>query len=337
MRIALFPFRAQMVRALLCCLATSVVTACRPEVTTPAGPSANVRAARAATTTDMTVSAATPDSATQDTTLDVTISGSGFVAGTSAVWALGGVPDSLQVRTNTTQFVSSRKLIANITITKSAVATKWDVVVTAAGKKGGIGSDAFTIKTKVVDPTTTWKIPLADAGLALRSDHAYSDGTYSVYANGVCNVTGTVFATSPTSSGDATLQTSTASRGKCGRTVSLFYPDGFSETVATFANLNSLDNTTYSIPVGATVTRRLVINPSAVMVHATRCGKLYFGVGPLGEQGIGTDSVLVTRIDASSWQVRSKAAPNDRALCETTGVIYEMPVSFVIIASYPLP
>lgn len=335
MRTALFPCTAHVLRALSFCLVTSAITACRPEVTTPIGTPADVKAARAVTTADMTVSGATPDSATQDTTLDVTISGSGFVAGTSAVWALGGVPDSLQVRTNTTQFVSSRKLIANITITKSAAATKWDVVVTAAGKKGGIGSDAFTIKTKVVDPTTTWKIPLADAGLALRSDHAYSDGTYSVYADGVCNVTGTIASTTPTSSGDAA--TRFLSRGKCGRTISLFYPDGFSENVATFNNVNGLDNTTYSISIGATALRRLVINPGVVNFTATRCGKLFFGVGPLGEKGIGTDSVLVTRIDASSWLVRSQPAPNDRALCETTGVIYEMPVSFVIIASYPLP
>jgi hypothetical protein len=285
----------------------------------------------------MTVTAATPDSATQDTTLDVTISGSGFVTGTAAAWSLGGVQDPLQVRTNSTRFVNSRQLVANISISSSAVVAKWDVVLTAAGKKGGIGSEAFAIKSKVVDPAATWEIPLADAGLALRSDHASGDGVYSVYASGSCNVQGGFLATTATSSGDATLQTSLATKGKCGRTVSLFYPDGFTETVATFANLNDVDNTVYSIPIGTTVTRRLVINPGVVMVHPTRCGKLFFGVGPLGEQGIGSDSVLVTRIDARSWQVKSQPAPNDRALCLSSGVIYEMPVSLVIVASYPLP
>jgi hypothetical protein len=319
-------------------IVTAAVTACRPELTVPVDKSAvDVRAAKAAATTDMTVSAATPDSATQDTTLDVTISGSGFVAGTAAAWSLGGVQDPLQVRTNSTRFINSRQLVANITISGSAAVAKWDVVVTAAGKKGGIGSEAFAIKSKVVDPTATWKIPLADAGLALRSDHASGDGFYSVYANGVCNVSGQIFATAATSSGDGTLQTSAAAKGKCGRTISLFYPDGFSETLATFANLNDLDNTVFSIPIGTTVMRRLVINPGVVMVHPTRCGKLLFGVGPLGEQGIGTDSVLVTRIDASSWHVQSRTAPNDRALCVNNGVIYEMPLSFVIVASYPLP
>jgi hypothetical protein len=192
-------------------------------------------------------------------------------------------------------------------------------------------------RSTVVDPAATWKIPLADAGLALRSDHAYSDGTYSVYANGVCNVSSKIFATTAASnSGDATLQTSATTKGKCGRTISLFYPDGVAENLPTFANLNALDNTAFSIPVGTTVARRLVINPGVVNVHATRCGKLFFGVGPLGEQGIGSDSVLVTRVDASSWQVQSKAAPNDRALCENNGLIYEMPVSFTIVSSFPL-
>ena len=193
-------------------------------------------------------------------------------------------------------------------------------------------------RSTVADPAATWKIPLADAGLALRSDHAYGDGTYSVYANGVCNVGGTIFATTAASnSGDATLQTSAATKGKCGRTISLVYPDGFMETVPTFANLNALDNTTYSIPVGTTVTRRLVVNPGVVNVHPTRCGKLFLGVGPLGEQGIGSDSVLVTRLDASTWQVQSQPAPHNQALCEANGQLYAMTVSFVVVSSYPLP
>jgi len=123
------------------------LAACGPELTVPVDKSAGkVGAARAVSTTDMTVSAATPDSATQDTTLDVTISGSGFVAGTSAAWSLSGVQDPLQVRTNGTRFVNSRQLVANITISGSASVAKWDIVLAAAGKKGGIGTEAFAIK-----------------------------------------------------------------------------------------------------------------------------------------------------------------------------------------------
>ena len=189
-----------------------------------------------------------------------------------------------------------------------------------------------------VDPTDTWKIPLADASLAVRSDHSYSDGTYSSYASGVCNVSGTIFATNAASnSGDATIQTSNATKGKCGRQFTLVYPDGFIETLISFNNLNDLENTTYSIPVGTTVNRRLVVNPGVLANNPSRCGRLFFGVGPLGEKGIGSDSVSVTRLDASTWQVQSQAAPNDRALCESNGQLYEMPVTFVVVSSYPLP
>jgi hypothetical protein len=189
-----------------------------------------------------------------------------------------------------------------------------------------------------IDPTDTWKIPLADASLALRSDHAYSDGTYSSYTSGVCNVSGTIFATTAASnSGDATIQTSSATHGKCGRQFTLVYPDGFTETLISFNNLNDLENTTYSIPVGTTVNRRLVVNPGVLANNPSRCGKLFFGVGPLGEKGIGSDSVAVTRIDASTWQVQSQPAPHNQALCETNGQLYAMPVSFVVVSSYPLP
>src|SRR4051812_12147731 len=135
MKIAAFPSTVRLVGALPFCLVTSAAIACRPELTVPsAAPILEISAAKAVATTDMTVSAATPDSATQDTTLDVTISGSGFVAGTAAAWSLVGVQDSLQVRTNSTRFVSSRQLVANITISRSATIAKWDVVVTAAGR-----------------------------------------------------------------------------------------------------------------------------------------------------------------------------------------------------------
>ena len=122
-------------------------TACAPDPAAPGNEIApSISAAKAAPTTDMSVSGATPDSATQDTTLDVVVNGSGFVAGTAANWALAGVQDPGQVRTNSTRYVNSRQLVANITISASATIAKWDIVVTAAGKKGGIGTESFAVK-----------------------------------------------------------------------------------------------------------------------------------------------------------------------------------------------
>jgi hypothetical protein len=124
------------------------IAACSREPSSPSDLQLDVSAAKGTTTSDMTVSSATPDSATQDTTLDVVINGSGFVAGTVATWALAGVQDPTQVRTNSTRYVSSRQLVANITIAASATPAKWDIAVTAAGKKGGIGTETFTVKVR---------------------------------------------------------------------------------------------------------------------------------------------------------------------------------------------
>ena len=205
-----------------------------------------------------------------------------------------------------------------------------------SGKKTGIGSDAFAIKPTT--PSSTWKLPLADASLSFKSDRQYSDGTYSVYAAGVCNVTGSIFSGDDggtNNGGDATLQTSLPSRGKCGRQFTIAYPDGVTETLAAFNNLHVLENTNYFIPVGATVLRRFTINTADLVNKVTpRCGKLQFGAFPTG--GGGSDSVQVTRIDASTWQVQSQPPPNDLALCEKNGQLYHMQVSFVAMSSRPL-
>jgi len=248
---------------------------------------------------------------------------------------LKGNPDPTQVRTNSTRYVNPNKVIANITISSTATVASWDVII-YSGKKSGIGSDAFAIKPST--PSDTWKLPLADASLSFKSDRQYSDGTYSVYAAGVCNVTGAIFSGDDggtNNGGDATLQISLATHGKCGRLFTIAYPDGVSETLASFNNLHELENTVYSIPIGSTALRRLTINTENVTNKVTpRCGKLQFGVFPTG--GAGSDSVQVTRIDASTWQVQSQPPPNDLALCEKNGQLYHMQVSFLAVSSRPL-
>jgi hypothetical protein len=96
-------------------------------------------------TSDVTVTATDPDSATQDTTLDVVVNGSGFDNGSVAQWAIGGVP-SVKVHTNSVQFVSPKKLVANITIAADADTGLYDVVVTTTTGKKGIGSELFAIR-----------------------------------------------------------------------------------------------------------------------------------------------------------------------------------------------
>lgn len=93
------------------------------------------------------VTSADPDNAPQDTTLDVVVNGSGFDRGSSAQWAIAGVP-APKVHTNSTRFVSPRQLVANITIALDADVVLYDVMVTTSGGKKGIGTELFAVRQK---------------------------------------------------------------------------------------------------------------------------------------------------------------------------------------------
>jgi len=84
-------------------------------------------------------------------TLDVHIFGSGFDKGSTAQWAIKGVPSS-KVVTNSTSYVSSRELVANITIAADADVAYYDVIVTAASSgKPGIGTEQFEVLVESLD------------------------------------------------------------------------------------------------------------------------------------------------------------------------------------------
>ena len=192
------------------------------------------------------------------------------------------------------------------------------------------------------DPTATWKIPLADAGLSLKSDHLFNDTMYSAYADGTCGVAAKIFATTAFSNtGDATIQMSYPSGHKCGRTITLVYPDSATETLATFSNLNQLQNTNPATVIhqGESALRRLIVGFQVSGLNnptSSRCGRVIFGDN--GNVGSGTDQLLVTRIDARTWRVQSQPAPNNRALCESLGIIYPgMVLDFLVVASADLP
>lgn len=111
----------------------------------PSGPTPSAIAlARAGSGNGPTVKSTSPDSATIDTTLNVRVLGSGFDQGSRANWAFKGVV-SEKIVTNSTLFVSSTELVANITIAQNANIGSHDVIVTTSSGKGGIGTELFVV------------------------------------------------------------------------------------------------------------------------------------------------------------------------------------------------
>ena len=91
-----------------------------------------------------TVSSVVPDSSLRGVTLDVTVGGSGFDQGSAVQLERQGVP-AAGITANATTFVTSRRLIANITIAAQADTGKYDVAVTTSGGRKGVGIELFTV------------------------------------------------------------------------------------------------------------------------------------------------------------------------------------------------
>jgi hypothetical protein len=213
---------------------------------------------------------------------------------------------------------------------------------TADGTTSSLTSDPSPRFAKPVsglpDPTVTWMLPsdAAARGLAFRSDGQFSSGGFSAYANGVCGVTTWVeMASTDPFPGFAHLSLGTDKKTHCTRSLTVFYPDGITES-ASGATQRGL--TEPRIEKGATVLRTLAIL-SGSPAPAARCGRVLFGEGSQGA-GVGSDSVRVTRsLDGVTWHVQSNVnadgTARDLALCENTGVLFHMPVDFLISADDP--
>ena len=143
-----FPLSRAFSQCRLLILALFAFSACTGD-----SPSSAILASRvtfAAAAGSVTVKSTSPDTATVDSTLDVHVFGTGFDPGSRANWAINGVL-SPKVVTNSTRFVSSTELVANITIARDAPVASYDVIVTASSGKGGIGTECFVVTPKTTD------------------------------------------------------------------------------------------------------------------------------------------------------------------------------------------
>jgi hypothetical protein len=278
-----------------------------------------------------TVTSATPASAPQDTAIAVTVSGTGFKQGARAQWVHGG--DTTQVIVQSTKVTSSTELVAQLLVPSTAPTGSYDIMVTNPDGKKGVGAEKFAVT--IGNTEANWLVPIDASALSLRSDGKFSDGTYSTYADGVCSFNSTVFFTG---SGDNVIEFKYPKGKTCGRTFTLAFPDGYSETLAYRGGVQVLDNLSYAIPVGTTVLRHMRLG-SGILGNPTngRCpAGLVFGEGG-ANPALGSDSVTVTRIDASTWEVASQPPPNDQAFCIDNGVLYAMQLRFRIVTARALP
>jgi probable HAF family extracellular repeat protein len=130
-------------------------------VTAPEAPAADAARGSTGGAGGPRVSGTDPDTGFRGTTIAVQVLGSGFDQGSKATWALNGDTSfaTTSVKTNSTQFVSSKKLIASITIGIDAPLDLYDVIVLTAGGKKGIGLELFAVTYQVTDLGTlggTW-------------------------------------------------------------------------------------------------------------------------------------------------------------------------------------
>jgi hypothetical protein len=102
------------------------------------------------------VTAANPSSAAQGTVnLDVKITGKGFKSGAKAKFFVTNTSDPGGVTVNTTTFVSSTELTANITVSDTAVIANFDVQALNSDGRGGKGTELFAVLAKGADPVAS--------------------------------------------------------------------------------------------------------------------------------------------------------------------------------------
>ena len=95
------------------------------------------------------VSAADPAATEQGTiNLNVRVTGKGFKNGAKAKWFVTGTTDTGGVTVNSTTFVSSTELSANITVSDTAVIGNFDIQVLNSDGRGGKGTELFAVTAK---------------------------------------------------------------------------------------------------------------------------------------------------------------------------------------------
>jgi hypothetical protein len=115
------------------------------------------------------VDATDPTFALTDVRINVRVLGSNFDNGSKVRFLLNGKSVATMV-VNATQFVSPSELVADLTVSETAILDLYDVEVTTSGGKKGIGIERFAVTAQ---PVTVTVVPTSP-GLAPSPDNIYS-------------------------------------------------------------------------------------------------------------------------------------------------------------------
>lgn len=108
-----------------------------------------VQHARGGATSGPTVSAANPRYGSRgETGKLVTITGSGFLPGSTVAWERGGIPDPA-ITVHTAVVVSATRIDAEISIAVDADLSFYDIAVTTPDRKKGVGTEMFEVTNAI--------------------------------------------------------------------------------------------------------------------------------------------------------------------------------------------
>jgi uncharacterized delta-60 repeat protein len=149
--------------------------------------SANTQTAQAQ---QVQVTAADPAAAAQGTiNLNVKVTGKGFKNGAKAKWLVSGTTDPGGVVVNSTTFVNSGEVTANITVSDTAIVANFDIQVLNSDGRGGKGTELFAVNPKAEAYTCPPLIPSPSSDSKCYASIAGSPGCLDTTFGGIGFVT----------------------------------------------------------------------------------------------------------------------------------------------------
>ncbi|MFQ6096423.1 MAG: hypothetical protein ACE5O2_01765 [Armatimonadota bacterium] len=258
---------------------------------------------------DPTVESVDPSSAPQDTTLDVHVFGSGYDRGSKVGFERDGVAAE-KVTTNSTKFVSSSELIANVTIAVDADTGSYDVAVTMSRGRKGIGTEMFEVLVRWENKPNygdAISLTFADA----TGDNVTSDGRGS-YVDRQCGVSATFNLTDARLDPDANKihpKEATACGGRDARKVMVSFTDRVEGSPPHYGGLDgqTVGGNFMLVHSVETVTEADGTVLRGAVIHGAGCGHgLRFTAGDPN-----SDPVAVTKNGDGTWTIQSQAPTLD--------------------------